>query len=50
MGLTEASMKLSMIGEADGSLVLSYTPHEEEKKAALMLIDPVTMTVKRSLR
>lgn len=41
--------ELSMLGEADDSLILAYTPYSIGENAALMLVNPKTMTVEKKL-
>lgn len=40
---------LSALGDADGRLILAFTPYEKGKNAALMLVNPETMTVEKML-
>ncbi|MGI6225864.1 MAG: hypothetical protein ACOYJ1_06375, partial [Peptococcales bacterium] len=40
---------LSMLGETDGRLIFAYTPYEKGKTAAVLLINPETMTVEKWL-
>lgn len=41
--------ELSMLGEVNGSLILAYTPYENDRNASLMLVDPKTMKAKKKL-
>lgn len=41
--------ELSMLGEVDGRLIMAYTPYEKGKNPALMLVNPNTMTVEKTL-
>lgn len=40
---------LSMVGEVDGRMILSYTPYGEEKKPSIMIMDPTTMAIEKSI-
>jgi len=40
---------LSMLGEKDGRLIFAYTPYEKGKAAAVMLLNPESMTVEKWL-
>lgn len=40
---------VSMLGEAEGKILLVYAPYEKDQQAALMRLDPETMTVEKKL-
>jgi hypothetical protein len=49
IGFGENPDALSMLGEVEGSLILAYAPYDKGQNAALMLVDPETMTVEKRL-
>ena len=50
IGFEEELNALSMLGENNGNIILSYTPYDEEKNTVLMLVDPETMSVSKELK
>lgn len=48
-GYNGSMEELSMIGEADGKLIMAYAPFDEEKASSLMLVNPDSLRVEKTL-
>ncbi|MDF2674539.1 MAG: hypothetical protein K0R09_2807 [Clostridiales bacterium] len=48
-GYNGSMEKLSMVGEVDGKLIIAYAPFNEEKASSLMLVNPDSLSVEKTL-
>lgn len=48
-GFEGQMQELSMLGETDGKVILSYTPYNKEQKPSLMMVNPDTMIIEKEI-